>query len=458
MRARAIIGVCCAGLLLLPAAADAAGTVTITETRVTFQAAAGIANDVTMTATQGSIVFTDAADVITEAEAACEGTGTNTVTCTSPDFTEGIARPGDMNDRVQASGSLRLTVEAGAGDDELTVSSSPDSPQTRVLGEDGNDRIATGDGNDSVQAGDGTDSVVTGGGDDIANAGDGNGDSVDLGPGNDLLGVRVTDGGDNFTGGPGRDSMSISFMSDQTPPADTAVDLTAGTVNATGEAGTTATEFEDVDLFVQASVTGTPGSNSIGTFTGADLVDPGAGQDFVTLGAGDDRALTRDGSPDSVLCGSGVDSAEVDQLDFTVGCETVSVAQVRPAAIELGSPGCAIAAMRARITRAALLRRGLRGAVECARPASLEVRLLAGAGRRRGGGIGIARAGDVILAERSLPLAGGRRAVRLRVARRLRRAIPRTARLRLQVVARDEFGNRQVVTRRLRVTSPRRRR
>ena len=166
--------------------------------------------------------------------------------------------------------------------------------------------------------------------------------------------------------------------------------------------------------------------------------------------------LTRDGFPDSVLCGGGVDSAEVDQLDLAVGCESVTVAQVRPAAVELGSPGCTIAAVRARVARRTLLRRGLRGAVECARPASLEVRLLASAGRRRGG-IGIARAGDVLLAERSLPLAGGRRAVRLRVARRLRRAIPRSARLRLQVIARDEFGNAQIVTRRLRVTSPRRR-
>jgi hypothetical protein len=172
------------------------------------------------------------------------------------------------------------------------------------------------------------------------------------------------------------------------------------------------------------------------------------------MGSAADRALVRDGSADFVRCGPGDDSAEVDQLDTTVDCENVAVAQVRPAAAELGSPACTIASVRSRVARKSLLKRGLRPAVECARPASLEVRLLASAAPR-GGGIGVARAGDVVLAERSLPLAGGRRTVRLRVIRRLRASVPRTAKLRLQVVARDEFGNTQVVTKRLRVTSPR---
>ena len=172
------------------------------------------------------------------------------------------------------------------------------------------------------------------------------------------------------------------------------------------------------------------------------------------MGDGADRALLRDGSADFVNCGADEDSAEVDQLDTTSDCENVSVAQVRPAAAELGVAGCTIVSVRSRIARKALLRRGLRGAVECARPASLELRLLAKAASR-GGGIGVARAGDVVLAERSLPLAGGRRSRAAARHQAAARSIPRTARLRLQVVARDEFGNTQVVTKRLRVTSPR---
>ena len=91
--------------------------------------------------------------------------------------------------------------------------------------------------------------------------------------------------------------------------------------------------------------------------------------------------------------------------------------------------------------------------MSCAQPARVEVRLLARVAPR-GGKLGPARAGDVVLAERALPLAAGRRTVRLRVTRRLRRAIPRSTRLRLQVVARDEFGNVQVVSKRVRVTTP----
>ena len=139
----------------------------------------------------------------------------------------------------------------------------------------------------------------------------------------------------------------------------------------------------------------------------------------MSLGDGADRALLRDGFADFVNCGADEDTAEVDQLDTTSDCENVSVAQVRPAAAELGVAGCTIASVRSASrggpVAARLARRGraVRG-----RP-SLELRLLARAAPR-GGGIGVARAGDVVLAERSLPLAGGRRTVRLRVIRRLR--------------------------------------
>ena len=308
-----------------------------------------------------------------------------------------------------------------------------------------------------VQGGDGSDSIATGAGPDFVVAGEGVADTIDLGPGNDIGNIAVNDAsGDTWAGGPGLDAMHLSSSAGLIGME---ADLAAGTVNATNQQPTVATGFEDVVMFGQATsnIRGTPGSNEIQSFFGgADTVDPGGGSDFLTLGRGADRALARDGSPDLVLCGEGEDSAEVDQLDTVApDCENVAVAQVRPVTAELGPPGCTVASVRARIARNALLRRGLRGAVECARPAALEVRLLAGTGSR-GGGIGVARAGDVVLAERSLPLAGGRRTLRLRVIRRLRASIPRTARLRLQVVARDEFGNVQVVTKRIRVRSPRR--
>jgi hypothetical protein len=260
--------------------------------------------------------------------------------------------------------------------------------------------------------------------------------------------------GDRYEGGPGIDELATGAP--DAPPADLVLDLAAGTIGGANVAAATATGFEDVSASGHASTTirGTPGGNSIETREGADTVDPGAGSDFLVLGGGADRALVRDGFADSVRCGPGQDSAEVDQLDTAVGCDAVAVAFVRPAAAAGAPPGCVLAPAKSRVSRSVLIRRGLRRAVDCAAPASLEVRLLGAAAARRGE-LGLARAGDIVLAERSLPLAGGRRSFRLRVARRLRGAIGRTARLRLEVVARDEFGNVQVLRKRLRVTARR---
>jgi hypothetical protein len=359
-----------------------------------------------------------------------------------------------MNDRLGATGTAQIVITGGDGNDELGVPSTPPAGGffTQVSGDAGNDRITTGDGDDVAVGGLGTDSIATGGGEDLAIPGPGDGESVDAGPGNDAVSAQADQGvGDRYEGGPGIDELATGAPDE--PPADLALDLAAGTVGGTNVAAATATGFEDVSALGHTTTTirGTPGGNSIETRDGADTVDPGAGSDLLNLGGGADRALVRDGSPDSVRCGPGQDSAEVDQLDTTAACEDVASAFVRPAAAG-GAPGCALA-VRQRIARTALIRRGLRAAVECDTPAELEVRLLGRA--TRDGEIGAARAGDVVLAERSLPLAGGRRTVRMRVVRRLRKAVARRARLRLEVVARDEFGNVQVLTTRLRVTSPR---
>ena len=52
MKLRAALGVACAGLMAVPATAQAAGTVSFVDSAVDFQAAAGVANDLTLTATR----------------------------------------------------------------------------------------------------------------------------------------------------------------------------------------------------------------------------------------------------------------------------------------------------------------------------------------------------------------------------------------------------------------------
>jgi len=63
----------------------------------------------------------------------------------------------------------------------------------------------------------------------------------------------------------------------------------------------------------------------------------------------------------------------------------------------------------------------------------------------------LARVGDVVLTERRLPLAAGRRSVTLKLQRRFRSGLGRRVTLRIRVTAVDAAGNRTVTTRRLKV-------
>jgi hypothetical protein len=67
------------------------------------------------------------------------------------------------------------------------------------------------------------------------------------------------------------------------------------------------------------------------------------------------------------------------------------------------------------------------------------------------GRIRLARVGDVVLAERSLPLAAGRRSVTLKLPQRFRRPLSRRFTLTIRVTAVDSARNRTVSTRRLTV-------
>jgi hypothetical protein len=147
---------------------------------------------------------------------------------------------------------------------------------------------------------------------------------------------------------------------------------------------------------------------------------------------------TNPGAPDTDGDGrqDGLDRCPLDFAATAFGC---------PAPDEL-APGVALAGFPSRLTRRALLAGRLRGTVTPSEPAALEIRLLGTLTGTR-----ITRAGDVVLAERSLPLAAGPRSVTLRVTPRARRRLSRRLRLRLEVRATDAAGNRTLVTRRVAV-------
>jgi uncharacterized delta-60 repeat protein len=115
---------------------------------------------------------------------------------------------------------------------------------------------------------------------------------------------------------------------------------------------------------------------------------------------------------------------------------------------DVRAPRIGLARLPSRPRLRTLRRGGLAITVVLDEPAALEASLV---GRLRGGAR-LARAGDVVLAERSLARAPAlRRSVRLRLGRVARRALRRGARLELRVVATDAEGNRARVSRRLRV-------
>jgi Ca2+-binding RTX toxin-like protein len=114
-------------------------------------------------------------------------------------LTVGGGAGGDRIDaRALGAGGLKVGVDGGAGDDDVTGSANADT----LAGGDGNDIVAGGGGNDALSGDGGNDAVSGGGGNDTAtlgvgddsfawSAGDGT-DGVDGGDGNDRVGAATT--------------------------------------------------------------------------------------------------------------------------------------------------------------------------------------------------------------------------------------------------------------------------
>src|SRR5215210_5117347 len=194
---------------------------------------------------------------------------------------------------------------------------------------------------------------------------------------------------------------------------------------------------------------GTDAPNLLTTGAGNDLVDPRSGADRVRVGAGSDRVMARDGFGDRVECGAGEDSVVADQFDELFDCEVVDLAQVLPAGVELDAPGCALTGLPRTMTLRRFLRR-LRPRVECDEATTLEARLTVMVRAQRGRLV-TTRPRELVLAEQARGLAEGARRLSLKVPPSLRRVLGRRFAATLTVVARDQFGNRAVMSRVVRV-------
>jgi hypothetical protein len=114
----------------------------------------------------------------------------------------------------------------------------------------------------------------------------------------------------------------------------------------------------------------------------------------------------------------------------------------QPEAPDTKAPGVAVGGLPATVARKALLGKGLSVDLTPDEAASFEVALV---GKSKS--VTLARAGDTTLADAELPLAAGKRTLKLKLSRKLRRAFTKkSVKLELRIVALDAAGNRTKVT------------
>lgn len=425
---------------------------------VSFVANPGEVNALTVVANPGSVTITDTGAFISEASDSCEGDGTITVVCTVSSLSWSASLD-DMNDSLAAEGSGGGEAYGGLGDDSL-VGSNDNTSSEWLSGGDGNDTLNTrnmvaadGPAGDQAFGGDGNDAVTGGNGDDFVSGGNGT-DAVSAGDGDDSTFDGADGDGDSYDGGPGIDDIGFfgSMFGPGVAPDAFAVDLIAGFGNLVNNTPSTSTvvNFEDVSTPEGGdTVTGSDAPNVIFTAGGNDVVNPRAGGDIVNVGHGDDTADSVDGFGDRVACGPGADALRADQFDTHTNCESVSIAATRPAGADVIAPVCTLAGVKSRY-RLKAFKRGVTARVTCNEGASIEARLLGTMKRGKGGKVVAARVGDLVLAEGSAPL-GTNQSLKLKPSKLTSRLGGDRLRLRVVIDARDEFGNRTQVTKRVTV-------
>jgi Ca2+-binding RTX toxin-like protein len=355
--------------VLVPASGASASQVTYGGSVLTYSAASGEVNSPIVTVNPyellcGSVpapclsIF-DPGAYISAPAGQCTGSGTTEVNCTMPSSI--VANLGDREDSFY-DWDGDSTINTGAGNDNP------------VYGEGGNDRLNGGIGSDNL----------------IGGPGD---DTLDGGPGNDWLeGIAYTSesdsaGRDTYIGGGDSDQLTLDGRSedlalsldgvandgaagegDNIGPdvltvvggygADTFSGNSLANAFEGGEGNDTADGAGGDDNLVGGAgndrLAGGDGQDVLGGESGDDVLDGGPGVDRFwgdSIGAcipgycssGQDQIYARDGAQETLNCGPGTDSAQVDASDYVVAeaggtdqCEAVDRAAGAPGG---GTPG-----------------------------------------------------------------------------------------------------------------------
>jgi Ca2+-binding RTX toxin-like protein len=361
------------------AAAAQASTITANGTTYTYDAAAGINQDVFVDdgSAAGEVEFYTPDDPVTGTlPATCTDTGSNHgsppagtyVTCTGA--TGYTVNAGDGNDTLRAYGSIpgtlngqdgddylysnvadgvTITMDGGAGDDEAYGNG--DNPDI-MLGGAGRDDLRAGRGNDTVDGGAGDDYRVVGGpGNDVVNGGDGDDNNVFGGPGSDTVNggagddyvsggafgssgindpdpanAQFLEGNDVVNGGTGIDTLEVyNYFYDVTAgnnvslPINVSLDDVANDGRA-GEADNYGSDIEDVSISSLGN-DDDAGATITGT-SGINGIYGSNGGDTIDAGAGNDFVFAYNGN-DTVNSRDGY----ADRVDCGAGTDVANVDQ-----------------------------------------------------------------------------------------------------------------------------------
>ncbi len=276
---------------------------------------------------------------------------------------------GPAGDRLDGGDGSDI-VSGGDGDDTL-LGGGTDAGADRLFGERGADRLEGGGGPDRLAGADGPDSLAGGGGNDELDGGGesdrlaggpgldrvagGPGDDVLEGAANPLVGADGADvlvggegrdtlsggpGDDTLAGGPGADSLSggdgdgdaVDYGSVRVP-----VRVSFDDVADDGPAGERDDARSDIERLEgglgDETVRGTARAERLRGSEGEDYLDGAGGTDELDGGLAGDVLRSRDGVPDRVGCGPGIDFAIVDPVDRVLSdCELVDEGGEQPRA------------------------------------------------------------------------------------------------------------------------------
>jgi serralysin len=225
-----LAGALAAACALAPAAAQAA-TVSAGGTTLTYSAAGGETNRVTIQGgpNQSTIDVVDTAAPLTAQGPNCSKPNTTTVRCiASSPFTRATVDLGNSGDSLLVDRDVTTSVDGGTGPDVLTGGPGVDN----LFGRGGNDDLFGGANNDQLIGGDDND---------VIDGFTGNDKLVGY-YGRDLLKDGIAGGDDSFSGGPHAD---VIYASDGGPET---VDCGSGLFDGLDEAHVDAADPQDPDL------------------------------------------------------------------------------------------------------------------------------------------------------------------------------------------------------------------